>query len=81
MMIAMFVGAGSSADEDSDSETDSDIMEVKMDQDDASGLRVCWLSQLYALGVGHTFWVRIHSCPQRECLCYAASVGQYKPVR
>jgi tyrosyl-DNA phosphodiesterase-1 len=38
MMIAVFVGAGSSAaDEDSDSETDSDIMEVKMDQDDAMG--------------------------------------------
>ena len=39
MMIAVFVGAGSSAavDEDSDSETDSDIMEVKMDQDEAMG--------------------------------------------
>ena len=37
MMIAMFVGAGSSVDEDSDSETDSDVMEVKMDQDDAVG--------------------------------------------
>ena len=38
-MIAVFVGAGSSAavDEDSDSETDSDVMEVKMNQDDAMG--------------------------------------------
>ena len=39
MMIAVFVGAGSSTvvDEDSDSETDSDVMEVKMDQDDVMG--------------------------------------------
>ena len=37
MMIALFVGASSSANEDSISETDSDIVEVKMDQDDAVG--------------------------------------------
>jgi tyrosyl-DNA phosphodiesterase-1 len=37
MIIAMFVGAGSSNDEDSDSDADSDIMEVKMERDDAVG--------------------------------------------
>lgn len=37
MIIAVFVGAGSSFGDDSDSEADSDIVEVKMDQDDGVG--------------------------------------------
>jgi len=37
MMTAVFVGASSSGNEDSISETDADIVEVKMDQDDAVG--------------------------------------------
>ena len=37
MIIAVFVGAGSSNDDGSDSEADSDIMEVKMEQEDVVG--------------------------------------------
>jgi tyrosyl-DNA phosphodiesterase-1 len=75
MMIAVFVGDGSSAaDEDSDSETDSDIMEVKMDQDDAMG---------YAYVGSHNFtpsaWGTLSGSGFTPVLnvsvCYAASVG------
>ena len=61
MMIAVFAGAGSSGDGVSNSEADSDIVEVKVDQDDVVGYAYVG-SQFHAVGVGDTFWVRIHSC-------------------
>ena len=74
MIIAVFVGADSSTDEDSDSEADSDIVEVKMEQDDAVGYAYVGSHNFTPSAWGTLSGTGFTPVLNVSYLCYTASV-------
>ena len=80
-MIAVFVGAGSSAvdeDSDPDSDSDSDIVEVKMDQDDAVGYAHVGFHNLTPSAWGTLSGSGFIPVPNVSVPSYAVSVSSIK---